>query len=105
LAPLFDQLSRQISNEYLLQYKSLAGANKHVHVLVHVKDLGTAATGYRTPTLPHHNVVPAPYKPSIGSRIWSSAITMIVIALFGAAVIALLVMGILQPRRSDLPAR
>ena len=34
LAPLFDQLSRLLSNEYLLQYKSLAGPNTPVDVKV-----------------------------------------------------------------------
>ena len=105
LAPLFHQLGQQLSNEYLLQYKSLAGPNVPIRVDVSVKDFGTTVTGYRTPALPVTNTVPAPYKPSIGSRIWGSAITMIVLALLGAAVIAFLVIGILQPKRSSLPAR
>jgi tight adherence protein B len=105
LAPLFDQLGRQLSNEYLLQYKSPTGPNAHVRVAVSVDGLGTAVTGYRTPALPVSNTTPPPYKPSLGSRVWGSVITMIVLALVGAAVIALLVIGILQPRRSGLPAR
>jgi tight adherence protein B len=105
LAPLFDQLSQLLSNEYLLQYKSLAGPSKPVRVEVQVKGVGTAATEYRTPPLPVKNTVPAPYHPSIGSRIWGSAITMIVLAFLGAAVVALLVIGLLQPKRTGLPAR
>jgi tight adherence protein B len=105
LAPLFDQLSQNLSDEYLLQYKSLAGPNKPVRVQVQVNGVGTAVTGYRTPALPIHNAVPPPYKPSIGNRIWGSAITMIVLALLVAAVIALLVIGLFQPKRSGLPAR
>jgi tight adherence protein B len=105
LAPLFDQLSRQISSEYLLQYKSPAGPNKAIKVEVHVNDVGSTATGYTTPALAVTNTVPPPYKPSVGSRIWSSAITMIVIALLVAGVIALLIISAFQPRRSGLPAR
>jgi tight adherence protein B len=105
LAPLFDKLSQQLSNEYLLQYKSLAGPDRPVQVQVAVKGAGTASTGYRTPALPVTTTTPAPYKPSLGSRIEGSAITMIVLALLCAAVIAALVIGLLQPRRSGLPTR
>jgi tight adherence protein B len=106
LTPLFDQLGLQISNEYLLQYKSLAGPDKVVRVDVSVRGVGNAKpTGYRTPALPDTNTTPAPYKPSIGSRVWGSALTMILIALAVAAVIALLVIALLQPKRSNLPAR
>jgi tight adherence protein B len=105
LRSLFSQLSENLSNQYVLQYKSLAGPNKAVRVLVHVNGLGTASAGYRTPALPSHNTVPPPYRPSIGNRILNSVITMIVLALFGAAVVAFLVIGLLEPRRSGLPAR
>ena len=105
LAPLFDQLSQNLSNEYLLQYKSPAGPNKLVRVQVQVKNVGTALTGYRTPPLPVNNAVPPPYKPSIGNRIWGSALTMIVLALLVAGVIAFLVIGLFQPKRSGLPER
>jgi tight adherence protein B len=105
LAPLFDQLSQLLSNEYLLRYKSLAGPNQPVRVQVQVRGLGTATTAYRTPALAVPKVVPKPYTPSLGNRIWSSPVTMVVLALFAAAVVALLVIGLVQPRRSNLPAR
>jgi tight adherence protein B len=105
LAALFDQLGQQLSNQYLLQYKSLAGPGKPIRVNVTVDGLGTTETGYKTPSLPVSTSTPAPYKPSIGSRVWSSPITMLVIALLGAGVIAFLVIGLLQPKRSGLPAR
>jgi tight adherence protein B len=105
LAPFFNRLGQRLSDEYLLQYKSLAGPNKPVSVTVQVKGVGTKVTGYRTPAIPVHSVAPSPYKPSIGSRILNSTITMIVLALFGAAVVAYLVIALLQPRRSGLPAR
>jgi tight adherence protein B len=107
LAPLFDRLGQLLSNQYLLSYKSLVGANKPVQVKVQVDGVpGVAAAGYTTPAIETPKVaVQGTYSRSIGSRIWSSRITMIVIALLAAGVIALLVIGGLQPRRSGLPAR
>ncbi len=105
LAPLFDQLSQQISSQYLLQYTSQAGPDKAVRVKVRVNGVGTARTGYRTPALTVNTTAPPPYKPSIGSRIESSQITMILLALLAAGVIAFLVIALLQPKRSTLPAR
>ncbi len=104
LNPLFDQLGQLLSNEYLLQYKSLVGPDLPVRVQVQVTGLGSGATDYRTPALPV-KAAPPPYNPSLGNRVWSSPITMIVLALLGAAVVALLVIGVAQPRRSTLPAR
>jgi tight adherence protein B len=105
LTPLFQQLGQQISSEYLLQYTSLTGPNKPVVVRVKVNGAGTQITGYRTPKLTVSTTSPPPYKPSIGDRIESSTITMIVLALIVAAVIAFLVIALLQPKRSGLPAR
>jgi tight adherence protein B len=105
LTPLFQQLGQQISSEYLLQYTSQAGPDKPVAVKVKVDGAGTQITGYRTPQLTVSTAVPPPYKPSIGDRVWSSPITMILLALLGAAVIAFLVIALIQPKRSGLPAR
>jgi len=104
LEVLFGQIAARLSNEYLLQYKSQTGPNVPVDVKVAVNNLGTAATGYRTPALPA-SAPPATYKPSLGSRIWGSVITMIVVALIAAGVIAFLVISFLEPKRSGLPAR
>ncbi len=105
LAPLFDQLSQKISGEYLLQYTSPSGPDKPVRVKVQVSGVGTAWTAYRTPALTVNTTAPPPYEPSIGARIESSWITMILLALLGAGVIAFLVIALLQPKRSTLPAR
>jgi tight adherence protein B len=105
LKPLFEQLGQQISSEYLLQYTSQTGPNKPVVVKVQVNGAGTQVTGYRTPQLTVSTTPPPPYKPSIGDRIESSPITMVVLALLVAGVIALLVIGFLQPKRSGLPER
>jgi tight adherence protein B len=107
LAALFNQLGEQLSNEYLLQYKSLVGPSKAVRVAIQVNGLpGTAVSGYKTPVLSIPTPrIKGPYHASIESRIWGSAITMIVLALLAAGVIALLVIAALQPKRSGLPAR
>ncbi len=105
LTPLFKQLSQQISSQYLLQYTSPTGPSKTARVKVQVKGVGTATTAYSTPPLTVSTTPTPPYKPSIGDRILSSTITMILLALFAAAVVALLVIGLLRPKRSTLPAR
>jgi tight adherence protein B len=105
VAPLFKNLSQVLSDEYLLQYESQIAANKPVVVKVDVNGVGTARAGYRTPAIPVNNTKPAAYNPSIGNRIESSAITMIVIALLVAGAIAFLIIALLQPKRSGLPAR
>jgi len=105
LNQIFDALGQQISSEYLLQYKSQADPDKRVRVKVQVSDVGTATTGYRTPALTVDTGAPPPFNPSIGDRIVDSPITKILLALLCAAVIAFLVIAILQPRRSGLPAR
>jgi tight adherence protein B len=105
LTPIFDQLSRILSNQYLLQYESQAGPNKTIRVEATVKGVGTGDAGYTTPPLPVSNTKPAPYNPSIFNRVLNSPITIIVIALLAAGAIALIVIGALQPKRSGLPAR
>ena len=47
LAPLFNQLGQQLSNEYLLQYKSLAGPDKPIRV--RVSGQGCRNVHYRLP--------------------------------------------------------
>ena len=107
LTQLFDRLGRRLSNQYLLSYKSLVGPKQLVNVEVHVKGVpGAGRTGYTSPRLS----IPAAkfqgsYHQSIGSRIWASVITMVVLALLGAGVIALLVIAALQPKHTGLPAR
>jgi tight adherence protein B len=105
LAPLFQQLSQQISSEYLLQYTSPTGPHKSVRVRVQVSGVGAARTSYRTPALTVNTRAAGPYRPSIGDRVESSAIPMILLALLAAGVIAFLVIALLQPKRSTLPAR
>ena len=105
IAGFFRNLSQELSSQYLLSYKSEVPLGKSVKVEVTVNGVGTKTTGYQTPPVPVTTTTPPTYKPSLGSRIWGSEITMILIALLAAGVVALLVIGVLQPRRSGLPKR
>jgi tight adherence protein B len=105
LAPLYNRLGQRISNEYLLQYKSLTGPDLPVHVDVYVRGVGKTTTGYQTPAVPVSTTAPKPYSPSIESQILGSPIMVFLIALLGAAAIAFLVIVLLQPKRSTLPTR
>jgi tight adherence protein B len=104
LAGLFDQLSRQLSSEYLLQYKSFLGPNVLASVDIRVKGFGASNNKYRTPHLLGTTPAP-PTKPSVESRVWTSNITMIVLAAVVAAALGFLIIGVLVPRGSGLPAR
>lgn len=105
LNQIFDVLGQQISSEYLLQYTSQVPLGKLARVQVKVNGVGTATTSYSTPALTVKTTTPPPYKPTIADRVLSSPITMIVIALLVATIVAFFVIGLLQPRRSGLPAR
>jgi tight adherence protein B len=103
LAPLFDQLGARLASEYLVRYKSLAGPKKTVNVTVSLAGSGKATAAYQTPVLPIK--VAPPYHPSLAGRFWGSTIVMIVLALLAAAVVAILAIGLLQPRSGGLPHR
>jgi tight adherence protein B len=103
LAPLFTRLGRVLSSEFLISYTSHFGADQHVQVDVTVRPLGTATTSYHTPPLPAAPTGTS--TSSIGTRIFTSPVTMVVLALVIAAMLAILIIGLLQPRRTGLPRR
>src|SRR5206468_3340836 len=92
-------------SEYLVRYKSLAGPKTPVKVTVSLvgSKNASATAAYRTPVLPIK--VAPPYHPSLAGRFWGSAIVMVVLALLAAAVVAILAIGLLQPRSGGLPHR
>jgi tight adherence protein B len=103
LAPLFDQLGARLANEYVVRYKSLAGPEARVRVHVAIAGLGGDTAAYETPALAY--ATPAPYNPSLSRRFWGSPIVMVILALFGASIFAFVVIALLMPRRSGVPAR
>jgi tight adherence protein B len=108
LAPLFDKLGQTLSNEYLLQYKSLTKLNddpQPVDVSVSVKGVGSDTAAYQTPVLQVSHQTAPPFRQSIGNRIWGSTLTLLLVALLAIGAIGLLAYAVFQPRRSNLPAR
>lgn len=107
LVPLFERLGRVLSNEYLVRYTSPAVPGKRVYVNVSVPTVGAAATLYRAPRLSRGSEGQSGNSSdsSIATRIFVSPLTMIVLSLLIATTIAVLIIGLLQPRRSRLPAR
>jgi tight adherence protein B len=103
LGPLFDQLGRLLSRDYLLRYKSFAGPKQQVNVAVRVAGVGRANAAYETPALPVH--IAPPYKPSLKSRILGSWLTILAMSLIAACGLALLLIAVFEPRRSGLPER
>ena len=103
LTPLFDQLGQRLSQEYVLQYKSLAGPGQKVSVHVEVPGSGAAGTAYQTPKLKIPTV--PPFHRSLGTRITTSPIFMVLLALVIAGGLSLLLIASLQPKRTDLPRR
>jgi len=103
LAPLFDELGGRLSQQYVLRYKSFVGPAVPVRVHVNIPGLGGASAAYKTPALPVTTV--APYHRSIADRFWTSPIVMVLLALLVAAILAVLAVAVLEPRRSGLPKR
>ena len=107
LTRIFDLLGAQLSNEYLVSYRSLAGPGEKVKVQISVEGIdGTAAAGYVTPALdaPLPSVA-APYQPSFATSFWLSPITMLAIGLLCAGLVTFLVLAIVQPSSNDLLRR
>lgn len=104
LAPLFAQLGRVLSNQYLVSYRSLFGPDVPVNVKVRVLTLGEATASYRTPRLSTGGTE-EPGHSSIGTRIFLSPIAMVILALLLAVAIGFLATGLLQPTQTRLPRR
>jgi tight adherence protein B len=106
LAPLYERLGAELSREYLLTYKSLAGPQARVNVQVQVAGAGSAGSAYVTPALPAGTTPVAPYHESLLSKILTSAIFMVVIALLCTAALVTTARLLLLPAgSSDLRRR
>jgi tight adherence protein B len=105
LTAIFAELGSQLAREYTLRYESDAGPNRTVRVAVRVKGVqGLAVSGYSTPRTGRWPGS-GPYHQSALSRIFQSPLTMVVVALMIAALLAFTVYSVLVPRRSTLRAR
>jgi tight adherence protein B len=106
LVGIYRRLGRQLANEYLIQYRSFAGPNERVHVQVAVTGFdGTAAADYRSPRLPGTTTVSPVFRRSIVDKIIQSALTMLVLGLLIATLLALAAAALIRPRASGLRTR
>jgi len=104
LARVYGQLGARLANEYVLTYRSTAGPNRTVRVAVRVKGIqGLAVSGYTTPRTGRS--ASGAYHPSVAGRILQSPLTMLVVTLLIAGLLAFTVFSILVPRRRTLRAR
>lgn len=84
LKGIYDDLGYKLSNEYLLVYRSLAGAGKDIDVKVTVAGLGTQVAEYRTPTAG----TGTPYeKPFLDKLLQSWLLMLLVVVLVMALVV------------------
>ena len=101
LAPIYDRLGAELSNEYLVQYRSLQGPSSHVKVQVTVDGVGSATATYRSPAAALGEV--APYD---RNDFWRSPLALVLVSLAAGSLVALaLVMVFAQPGRRRLTER
>jgi tight adherence protein B len=104
LTPLYDALGQRLQNEYLVQYKSLAGPNRNVHVQVKVGGVsGSADTGYKTAPLP--TTALPPFHRSFLDRFFESALSMLLFVLIAAMLVGVAANALLRPRQRTLLKR
>jgi tight adherence protein B len=83
LAQIYAEISGRLASEYLLQYRSTAKPGSAVQVTADIRGLGAGAVQYTTPS-------PSGLKPfhrSLASRFFLSPLSLVLIALFAAALV------------------
>ncbi len=101
LSPILSALGTQLSNEYLLTYRSRANPGSHVKVVVTVSGLpGTATAAYVSPAI--HLAPPAPYSPPGANSFITSPITMAVVVLIVFALLLYAIAKLTWTRESAL---
>lgn len=104
LTAIYDSLSLQLANEYVLRYRSLVGPDAPVRVEASVTGIpGSAAATYRSPALPATAV--GPFHRSFLDRFWTSPASPFLIGLIAALLIAFAVHTVLRLRRGTLTTR
>ena len=104
LSHIYDQLGAQLANQYLVSYQSLAAANATVAVNVTIDGVpGSYSTSYTAPPLTR--VSTPPYHRSAWSRLLSSWLSALLVAVVGGLLVAYAVITIAQPRSRALRRR
>jgi tight adherence protein B len=101
LAPIYQRLGAELSNEYLVQYRSLQGPSARVAVRVTVDGVGSATASYRSPAAA---VGAAP--PYERNDFWRSPLALVLVSLAAGGLVALaLFMLFARPGRRRLTER
>jgi tight adherence protein B len=100
LAGIYDQLGLKLSNQYLVRYRSLMEPGRPVHVSVSVAGIGRARSAYVAPTLLPHS-----FKRPLGTRIWRSGITLLVMCVLISALLSFALIMALRPSGSTVRRR
>jgi tight adherence protein B len=99
LTSLFRRLGTELSNQYLIRYRSLASLDSKVHVAARVAgQRGAAFASYSAPTIPP--AVPAGRAVKRHTSFWQTTRAAVLACILCAALIGLAAMALLTPRRS-----
>ena len=85
LETIYDQLGLQLAQEYILTYNSIAKPGRRVALSVAVGGVGTTTAAYVSPTIAPPNAV---FRRSSSDSFWQSPLTMVLVALLVAALLA-----------------
>ena len=101
LAPIYDRLGAELSNEYLVQYRSLEGPSTRIAVRVTVDGVGSATTTYSSPAAA---VGTAP--PYDRNDFWRSPFALVLVSIVAGGLAALaLFTAFARPGRRRLTER
>jgi tight adherence protein B len=95
LGSIYAALGDRLAREYLLDYKSAKAPGDHVTLNVTVDGFGASNVRYVAGT----GGAIAPFRRSLGERFWSSPLSLVLVALLAAALVAAAVAGIIRAPR------
>jgi tight adherence protein B len=101
LTTIYAALGQRLAGEYLLQYHSNAAPTSHVSVQISVDGVGRTASAYTAPTpsgLP-------PFHRSLVTRFFLSPISLVLLVLLAAGLMALALRSMLESGRTRLVER
>jgi len=100
LRSIYTALGSELSNAYVVRYRSLEGPGRPVEVRVQVEGVGSAGTSYTTPKLSA-----ATSRPVDSGGWWSSPAAFVLASLLVAGLLGLALATLLWPRRESLRGR
>jgi tight adherence protein B len=100
LAGIYTELGLKLSNQYLVRYRSLVEPGRPVRVNVSVAGIGSAKAGYATP-----RPVVASLAQPVGTRIWQSWITLLVMCFLISVLLGFGLVVVLRPNGSTVRER